>query len=94
MKTALSIQAHPDRQMAEKLHVQFPDIYKDPNPKPEIAISLTDDFEACFGFADEETIHQNFGQNPILLTLQSEFGLDQQSDKSEWLKKYVHNLFF
>jgi len=52
VRTALSIQAHPDRMMAETLNSKFPDIYKDPNPKPEIAIVLSDDFEACYGFAD------------------------------------------
>lgn len=52
VRTALSIQAHPDRSMAEMLYSKFPDIYKDPNPKPEIAIALSNDFEACFGFAD------------------------------------------
>jgi mannose-6-phosphate isomerase len=53
---ALSIQVHPDRATAEKLHNQFPDIYKDPNPKPEIAIPLTN-FEALAGLlSPEETL--------------------------------------
>jgi len=26
------------------LNSKYPDIYKDPNPKPEIAIALSDDF--------------------------------------------------
>ena len=43
---ALSIQAHPDRDLASRLHRERPDIYKDPNHKPEIAIALTDDFQA------------------------------------------------
>lgn len=34
---------------AEKLHAKFPEIYKDPNHKPEIAIALTP-FEALCGF--------------------------------------------
>ena len=52
VKDALSIQAHPNRKMAEKLHIDMPEIYKDPNPKPEIAIALNDDFVACLGFMD------------------------------------------
>jgi len=28
----------------------MPDVYKDPNPKPEIAIALSDDFTAFMGF--------------------------------------------
>mmetsp|Transcript_74224 Transcript_74224/g.131244 ORF Transcript_74224/g.131244 Transcript_74224/m.131244 type:complete len:434 (-) Transcript_74224:81-1382(-) len=47
---ALSIQAHPDRARAAKLHAERPEIYKDPNHKPEIAIALTDDFQALCGF--------------------------------------------
>ncbi|KAK0089764.1 hypothetical protein PV326_004372 [Microctonus aethiopoides] len=46
---ALSIQAHPDKQLAENLHKLQPNIYKDPNHKPEIAIALTN-FEALCGF--------------------------------------------
>lgn len=35
---ALSIQAHPNKEHAEKLHASRPDVYKDPNHKPEMAI--------------------------------------------------------
>ena len=73
VRTALSIQAHPDRLMAEMLNSKFPDIYKDPNPKPEIAIVLGDDFEACFGFADLQLIMRNFEQNPPLAQLLNGF---------------------
>lgn len=34
---------------AETLHKSFPDMYKDPNHKPELAIALTP-FEALCGF--------------------------------------------
>jgi len=50
VRTALSIQAHPNKKLAEQLHLNFPDKYKDPNHKPEIAIALTDDFRAFYGF--------------------------------------------
>ena len=43
---ALSIQAHPDKELAARLHRERPQDYKDPNHKPEIAIALTDDFQA------------------------------------------------
>lgn len=46
---ALSIQAHPSKEHAEKLHREHPDIYKDPNHKPELTIALTP-FEALCGF--------------------------------------------
>ncbi|WVQ84608.1 mannose-6-phosphate isomerase [Cryptococcus sp. DSM 104549] len=39
--TALSIQAHPDKPLARKLFDERPEVYKDPNHKPEMAIALT-----------------------------------------------------
>ena len=45
----LSIQLHPDKETAKKLHESHPDIYKDDNHKPELFIAL-DDFELLFGF--------------------------------------------
>eukprot|EP00092_Neocalanus_flemingeri_P007266 GFUD01007846.1.p1 GENE.GFUD01007846.1~~GFUD01007846.1.p1 ORF type:complete len:415 (+),score=108.80 GFUD01007846.1:58-1302(+) len=55
---ALSIQAHPNKQHAEQLHEERPNIYKDPNHKPEIAVALTD-FEGLCGFRPLSEI-QNF----------------------------------
>lgn len=49
VNTALSIQAHPDKALAEQLHKAKPDLYKDPNHKPEMALALTP-FEALCGF--------------------------------------------
>jgi mannose-6-phosphate isomerase len=49
IRTALSIQSHPDKALAAELHAKFPDIYKDGNHKPEMAIALTP-FEALCGF--------------------------------------------
>ena len=37
---ALSIQAHPSKELAEKLFLEQPLIYKDPNHKPEMAIGI------------------------------------------------------
>jgi mannose-6-phosphate isomerase len=36
IRKALSIQVHPNKDEAEKLHSLYPDIYKDPNHKPEV----------------------------------------------------------
>ncbi|KAI9293929.1 phosphomannose isomerase type I [Neoconidiobolus thromboides FSU 785] len=47
--TALSIQAHPDKELGARLHQERPDLYKDPNHKPEMTIALTK-FEALNGF--------------------------------------------
>lgn len=37
IRKALSIQVHPNKAEAEKLHALHPDIYKDPNHKPEVS---------------------------------------------------------
>ncbi|XP_077987833.1 mannose-6-phosphate isomerase-like isoform X2 [Glandiceps talaboti] len=52
---ALSIQAHPNKEHAERLHTERGDIYKDPNHKPEMAIALTP-FEGMCGFRPIEQI--------------------------------------
>ncbi|KAG6839413.1 Mannose-6-phosphate isomerase, partial [Tephrocybe sp. NHM501043] len=49
IQKALSIQSHPDKQTAEKLHAERPDVYKDPNHKPEMALAPTP-FIAMCGF--------------------------------------------
>ncbi|KAJ6222501.1 hypothetical protein RDWZM_001046 [Blomia tropicalis] len=49
VRTALSIQAHPNKALAEKLHHDDPFHYPDANHKPELAIALTE-FEAFCGF--------------------------------------------
>ncbi|CAB0033180.1 unnamed protein product [Trichogramma brassicae] len=46
---ALSIQVHPNKKQAEALHAARPNVYKDPNHKPELAVALTR-FEALCGF--------------------------------------------
>ncbi|KAJ2388318.1 Mannose-6-phosphate isomerase [Coemansia sp. RSA 2611] len=49
IEKALSIQAHPDKQLAKLLHTERPNVYKDGNHKPEMSIALTD-FIAMSGF--------------------------------------------
>ncbi|KAJ8510419.1 hypothetical protein OPV22_000853 [Ensete ventricosum] len=52
---ALSIQAHPDKELARMLHKMRPSVYKDPNHKPEMAIALTE-FKALCGFVSIEEL--------------------------------------
>jgi mannose-6-phosphate isomerase len=52
---ALSIQAHPCKDGAKKLHVENPENYVDDNHKPELAVALTP-FEAMCGFRRLEEI--------------------------------------
>lgn len=51
----MSIQAHPDKKLAESLHASRPNVYKDDNHKPEMAIALTP-FEGLCGFKPLEEI--------------------------------------
>lgn len=46
---ALSVQAHPDKALAERLFAERPDVYKDDNHKPEMACAVTP-FKAMCGF--------------------------------------------
>ena len=41
INSALSIQAHPNLQLAQRLHKEHPDLYKDANHKPEMALAVT-----------------------------------------------------
>lgn len=49
IRKALSIQAHPDKELGAQLHASDPAHYPDANHKPEMAIALTD-FEGFCGF--------------------------------------------
>ncbi|GMP30962.1 hypothetical protein CsSME_00005379 [Camellia sinensis var. sinensis] len=51
----LSIQAHPDKELAGILHKARPDVFKDGNHKPEMALALTE-FEALCGFISLEVM--------------------------------------
>lgn len=65
VRTALSIQAHPDKELAKELFAQFPNVYKDGNHKPEMAVALTD-FECMCGFRSPSELVQNSAQFPEL----------------------------
>lgn len=65
VETALSIQAHPNKILAKELFEKFPNIYKDPNHKPEMAIALTD-FECLCGFRPISEIKSNLEEFPEL----------------------------
>lgn len=59
----LSIQAHPDKDLAKRLHGDNPAEYGDPNHKPEMAIALTP-FEAMCGFRRIEEISALLRKHP------------------------------
>ncbi|KAJ1896852.1 Mannose-6-phosphate isomerase [Kickxella alabastrina] len=90
---ALSIQAHPDKALAQKLHAERPNVYKDPNHKPEMSIALTD-FVAMSGFRPLEQIAaflENFPEFKALVTESADgFSAAAKSgddaEKRKWLK--------
>lgn len=65
VRTALSIQSHPDKELAERLHSERPNVYKDDNHKPEMAVALSD-FEALCGFCPHEEIELALQEVPEL----------------------------
>lgn len=71
VNTALSIQAHPDRSLAAKLHSDRPDVYKDPNHKPELICAL-EHFVGMCGFREENEISGFLTSVPELRALVGE----------------------
>ena len=68
IRTALSIQAHPDKGLAAMLHAKHPDIYKDDNHKPEMALAVAP-MEALCSFQKVYSILENLRSCPELVEL-------------------------
>ena len=68
---ALSIQAHPNKKLAEKLHSQDPKNYPDDNHKPEMTIAITP-FEGLCGFRPLKEIAHFLNTIPPLRDLVGE----------------------
>ncbi|KAI5684290.1 hypothetical protein M9H77_05518 [Catharanthus roseus] len=73
---ALSIQAHPDKELAARLHKVQPDSYKDANHKPEMALALTE-FEALCGFISLEELKDVVHNVPEIVEVVSRTGVDK-----------------
>ncbi|KPI99980.1 Mannose-6-phosphate isomerase [Papilio xuthus] len=96
IKKALSIQAHPNKEHAEQLHALSPEMYKDPNHKPELAIALTP-FEALCGFRPIYEIKEFLSKLPELHEILSKESLDsiltyEEGDSTLVLKKVFDSL--
>jgi mannose-6-phosphate isomerase len=68
---ALSIQAHPNKKLAEKLHARDPKNYPDDNHKPEMTIAVTA-FEGLCGFRPLAEITHFLSSVPSLRELVGE----------------------
>lgn len=71
IQKALSIQAHPNKKLAEKLHARDPKNYPDDNHKPEMAIAISD-FEGLCGFRPLKEIAHFLENVPSLRQLVGE----------------------
>lgn len=71
VEKALSLQAHPDKELAGALHKSQPGVYKDENYKPEMALALSD-FEALCGFISSEELKDVLRDVPEILELASD----------------------
>lgn len=65
IRKALSVQAHPDRSLARRLHASRPDLYRDPNHKPEMTVALTP-FDAMCSFRDLRSLQDHVSRLPEL----------------------------
>eukprot|EP00658_Telonema_sp_P-2_P036206 TRINITY_DN26236_c0_g1_i4.p1 TRINITY_DN26236_c0_g1~~TRINITY_DN26236_c0_g1_i4.p1 ORF type:complete len:347 (+),score=69.56 TRINITY_DN26236_c0_g1_i4:286-1326(+) len=78
---ALSIQAHPDKCLAERIHGSHPELYKDPNHKPEMALALTQ-MEALCQFRAPAEIVQFLQTEPEFRALCGETEAQALEDKA------------
>jgi len=71
VRKGLSIQAHPDIELAKKLHLEKPLMYKDPNHKPELMVALGH-FQCLLGFRPLKEITNFIKTVPELASLLGE----------------------
>lgn len=79
---ALSLQAHPDKKLAEMLHKTQPNVYKDDNHKPEMVLAITD-FEALCGFVEFEELQDILRDFPEISEVVGTACVDQVLNCSE-----------
>lgn len=88
----LSIQIHPNKELAQQLHQEKPNIYPDSNHKPELAICLSETFEAFCGLKENpeislnellnlssqevKTIFEKYKNNDLIKKLNQQYGFD------------------
>ncbi|XP_073272861.1 mannose-6-phosphate isomerase 1-like isoform X2 [Primulina huaijiensis] len=94
---ALSIQAHPDKNLAEVLHKQQPRVYKDDNHKPEMVLALTE-FEALCGFISLEELKSVLHNVPEIIEVVGSAYAEEilqasEQDGEKMLKEILQSLF-
>ncbi len=91
---ALSIQTHPNKDQAVKLHASYPDKYPDDNHKPETAIAL-DSLTALVGFKPAAKIAATLRALPELREYAEGRLIDRlmESEKTGDLEKAIRELY-
>ncbi|KAG9450192.1 hypothetical protein H6P81_010157 [Aristolochia fimbriata] len=93
---ALSIQAHPDKELARCLHKLHPTTYKDPNHKPEMALAITE-FEALCGFVSVEELKSVLTSVPEIVELvgstEEQFFNIKEQDGEDKVKSALQLIF-
>ncbi|XVF71627.1 hypothetical protein PTKIN_Ptkin12aG0054300 [Pterospermum kingtungense] len=94
---ALSIQAHPDKELAKELHKLQPNLYKDGNHKPEMALAITE-FRALCGFITLEELKGVLEDVPEIVELIGSASANQvldidERDSAEKVKSAVRSVF-
>ncbi|XWS75472.1 hypothetical protein CRYUN_Cryun01aG0091500 [Craigia yunnanensis] len=94
---ALSIQAHPDKKLAKELHKLQPNLYKDGNHKPEMALAITE-FRALCGFITLEELKGVIEDVPEIVELVGTASANQvldidERDGAETVKSAVRSVF-
>ncbi|EXC17063.1 putative mannose-6-phosphate isomerase [Morus notabilis] len=94
---ALSIQAHPDKELAKTLHKLQPSVYKDDNHKPEMALAITD-FEALCGFISLQELKSVLHDVPEIVELVGSTDANQllnlsDQDAEEKVKIVLRSIF-
>lgn len=94
---ALSIQAHPDKELAATLHRAQPNLYKDDNHKPEMALATTK-FEALCGFISVEELKDVLLNVPEIVELVGTEAANQllnltKQDEEDKAKPLLQSMF-
>ncbi|XP_038875726.1 mannose-6-phosphate isomerase 1-like [Benincasa hispida] len=97
IEKALSIQAHPDKDLARSLNQAQPSIYKDDNHKPEMALALTG-FEALCGFISSKELKVVLSSVPEIVELvqcadAEKFSHESEQDGKEKVKQLFESIF-
>ncbi|KAJ0989150.1 hypothetical protein J5N97_007506 [Dioscorea zingiberensis] len=94
---ALSIQAHPDKELAKMLHKMRPDVYKDSNHKPEMAVALSE-FKALCGFVCLEELKDVLTSVPEITEIVGDEHVDRimtlkETDACEEIKIALQSIY-